>query len=120
MPKNSTTIGIIMSFLIGALLGSLLTVLYFSSSNPEPQITLNGLAVLDTASHQDMYLNNAIHLDGPATINGPIYLRFADDKMMNGAIGKTVSVSGSLTAVKLDNGTYVTEMTVRNTQQFGQ
>ncbi len=81
-----------------------------------PEISFKGRAVLDTATYQNPYLNNAIYLDNPALTEDRIYLFFQDDITMNAIIGKKVTVSGFLKTVNIGDGLDVTELTVVNVE----
>ncbi len=102
--------------LLGIILGSAGTIWYFKGVFTPPEIRLNGMAVLDSASHQNPYLNNAIYLENPIPTGGRIYLQFQDNATMNATIGKMVTVNGHLRTVDIGDGQHVTELDVINVE----
>lgn len=99
-------------FVLGALIGALAMSGVHRSQHLDPVMSSSGRVQLDTATHEDARLNNAVFIDNPDAPQGRMFLRFSDDKTMNAAIGKKVTVTGSLHAVKLGDGRTITELLV--------
>lgn len=114
MTEQQKTPLILGAFFLGVVLGSVGTFLYFKTRtvSSQPTIPLSGTVTLDTASYPNLYLNNAIYLDNPTVSDRRIYLDFQDDATMNEALGKTVTVVGTLQTVDIGDGEEVTEMDV--------
>jgi hypothetical protein len=104
-------------FTFGVVLGCIAAISYMRISEPAPAIAFIGKVQLDTASHEDIRLNNAMFIENPGAPDGRVYLRFTDDKIMNDTVGKQVQVSGQLKSVKLEKGHFITELTVINVDQ---
>jgi hypothetical protein len=104
-------------FTFGVVLGCIAAISYMRISEPAPAIAFIGKVQLDTASHEDIRLNNAMFIENPGAPDGRVYLRFTDDRIMNDTIGKHVQVSGQLKSVKMENGHFITELTVINVDQ---
>jgi hypothetical protein len=104
------------TFTVGFLIGAFAMFAYVSSKRHDPVMSCTGLVKLDTASHEDLRLNNAIFIDEVDAPRGRMYLRFNSDRTMNEAIGKYVIATGSLSFMKLDNGDSITELRVNDIQ----
>jgi hypothetical protein len=104
-------------FIFGVVLGCIGAISYIGISEPAPVIGFIGKVQLDTASHEDIRLNNAMFIENPGAPDGRVYLRFTDDKIMNDTVGKQVQVSGQLKSVKMEKGHFITELTVINVVQ---
>lgn len=101
-------------FALGALVGALAMSGFAQFRHEDPVMSASGRVQLDTASHGDPHLNNAIFINDPDAPQGRMYLKFSNDGMMNEAIGKNVTATGSLQSVKLDDGASITELHVSN------
>lgn len=99
-------------FALGALIGALAMAGFTRSLHRDPIMSSSGRVQLETATHEDARLNNAVFIDNPDAPLGRMFLRFGDDKAMNEAIGKNVTVSGSLHAIQLGDGRTITELQV--------
>lgn len=95
---------------LAILIGAFAIFTYVDSQRPVMSYT--GRVQLETASHEALPLNNAIFIQNSDAPRGRIYLRFKDDHAMNDAIGKEVTVSGSLESVQLDDGESISIMEV--------
>lgn len=89
---------------------------YINSQRHDPVMSCTGRVQLDTASHEDLRLNNAIYIDDLDAPHGRMYLRFKNDGKMNDAIGKHVRATGPLKSVQLDSGESITELWVNDIQ----
>lgn len=107
---------LLIAITLGVVIGAVAMFAYIDSQRRDPVMSCSGRVQLDTASHEDLRLNNAIFIDNPGAPHGRIYLRFKEDKTMNDPIGKQVTVTGSLKSVKLDNGESITELDVEDIQ----
>ena len=103
-------------FILGIIVGSVGTLCCCKAVNIPPKIRISGMAVLDSATHQNAYLHNAKYLENPTLTGGRIYLSFQDDATMNAAIGKMVALTGHLRTVDIGDGRRVTELTVVNVE----
>lgn len=110
------TIRLLMTFIVGVLIGAIAMFGYVGSQRRDPVMNCTGRVQLDTASHEDLRLNNAIFIDDLDAPRGRMYLRFKTDKSMNDAIGKYVTATGPLKSVQLDNGEFMTELWVDDIQ----
>lgn len=72
--------------------------------NKDRVVTYTGVVRLDTASYEDLKLNNAIYIDNSDAPSGRLYLRFKNNQTLNDAIGKQVKVFGLKETSQLDNG----------------
>jgi hypothetical protein len=104
-------------FTFGVVLGCIGAILFIRISEPAPAIAFIGKVQLDTASYEDIRLNNAMFIENPGAPDGRVYLRFTDDRIMNDTVGKQVQVSGQLKSVKMEKGHFITELTVINVVQ---
>lgn len=110
------TLRLLTTLTVGILIGAFAMFAYVSSERHDPVMSCTGLVKLDTASHEDVRLNNAIFIDDMDAPRGRMYLRFHSDRTMNEAIGKYVTATGPLLSVKLDNGESFTELQVNDLQ----
>lgn len=85
---------------------------YLNIVRIQPEIRFYGTPVLDSASYENPYFNNAIYLENPTAVGGRIYLRFQDDGALNAAINQRVAISGRLKTVDVGEGEQVTELEV--------
>ena len=82
---------------------------------PKP-VSIKGILELDTATHQDLYLNNAMYIVSPTAPNGRIYLKFRANKELkhaSGAIRDNVELTGVMKSHILDSGEPVNEIQVQ-------
>jgi hypothetical protein len=112
MAKLQRKIQLFVPFLVGIIFGSVGLLWYLNAFGAQPTIRFQGVAKLDTASHNNSYFNNAIYLQSPTTLASMIYLRFQDNAAMNAAINKRVVVSGRLKMVDIGDEQRVTELDV--------
>ena len=108
-------------FLLGVLIGFALANGFMTNrpSPPSPPVvSITGQEKLDTATHEDPHLNNAIFIRNQGVPHGRVYLRFNDDQVMNEVIGKNVTVMGHLTSARCDNGDSITELLVESVSQI--
>jgi hypothetical protein len=75
-------------FVLGLILGAIGMFGYTLASKKPPKVRFQGLVRLDTASHNNAYLSNAIYLQNPTLGLDKIYLNFRDDAVMNAAINR--------------------------------
>lgn len=99
-------------FVLGALIGALATSGYTGFQQQDPVMSSSGRVQVDTASHEDVRLNNAVFIDNPDAPQGRMFLKFNDEKTMNEAIGKNVTVTGPLHSMQLNDGRTITELQV--------
>jgi hypothetical protein len=99
-------------FALGTLIGALAMSGYSRLQHRDPVLSSTGRVQVDTISHADPRLDNAVFIDNPDAPLGRMFLKFRDDETMNEAIGKNVTVTGSLHAVQLDDGQTMTELHV--------
>lgn len=100
------------TFALGALIGGIAITGLIHSQHRDPVMSCSGRVQLDTASYDDAHLSNALFIENPDAPQGRMYLKFNNDRTMNEAIGKSVTATGSLRSVKLDNGGSITELLV--------
>ena len=82
---------------------------------PDP-VNISGVLQIDSASHEDLYLNNAIYISSPSAPDGRIYLQFRSNKQLNtawDANGANVELTGEIKSHILDSGEPVTEIHVQ-------
>ncbi len=104
------------TFAAGILAGAIAMFGYVHFQRHDPVMSCTGRVQLDTASHEDLRLNNAVFIDDLDAPRGQMYLRFRNDRAMNEAIGKHVTATGPLKSVQLENGESITELQVSNIQ----
>jgi hypothetical protein len=99
-------------FVLGLILGAIGMFGYTLASKKPPKVRFQGLVRLDTASHNNAYLSNAIYLQNPTLGLDKIYLNFRDDAVMNAAINRRISATGHLQTVEIGDGQSVVALDV--------
>lgn len=89
---------------------------YVNFQNKELMMSYSGVVKLDSASYEDLKLNNAVYINQLDAPNGRLHLRFNDKKTLNDAIGKQVKLSGLQKTVRLDNGESIWELQVNKVE----
>ncbi|MGB4811357.1 MAG: hypothetical protein WBP13_02595 [Methylophilaceae bacterium] len=112
MAKNRFNSLVFMTFLVGLALGSVVSIFLVKKFNGSAMVSLAGVAMVDTATHEDSLLDGAIILNKPTFSKERIYLRFQDEATMNAAIGKSLLVTGALKNTTLDSGQKILELKV--------
>lgn len=107
---------LLITFTVGVLIGAIAMFGYVDTQHHDPVMSSTGCVQIDTASYEDLRLNNAIFINDLDAPRGQLYLRFKDDKTMNAAIGKYVTATGPLKSVLLDSGESITELWVDDIQ----
>ncbi|AKG20000.1 hypothetical protein IJ00_00565 [Calothrix sp. 336/3] len=104
----------IIMLIFGFILGCIAVTSYITIRETTPVITCIGKVKLDTASYEDIPLNNATFMENPGVPSGRLYMRFTNSKTMSHTIGKFVKVNGRIKSVILKNGDLINEMIVIN------
>jgi hypothetical protein len=106
------------AFTVGAVIGAVAMFGFKNAQQSAPVMSCSGRVQLDTASHEDLRLNNSVYMDNRDAPNGRMYLQFKDDQAMNNMLGKRVTVTGRLKSVELDSGDSITVMAVDIAEQL--
>lgn len=103
-------------FALGVILGFAGGFFLAGSLSDKPVIPFQGTVKVDSTSHEDPLLTNVIYLDNPTVTTPRLHLRFRNDREMNEALGKAVTVRGKLKTLELGNGDVVPELHVTDFQ----
>lgn len=118
MTNHPIKFRLLIAFALSILFGAVGARIYLRTQQNAPTISFTGIAQLDTASHQELQLNNAIFIENAGAPDGRVYLKFNDGRTLNDSIGKQVQVSGQLRSVKLESGNFISELLVEKVQQI--
>jgi hypothetical protein len=89
---------------------------FVNFQNKEQMMSYKGVVKLDTASYEDLKLNNAIYIDYSDAPSDRLYLRFKDNQTPKDVIGNQVRVFGRKETSQLDNGEFIWELRVNDVE----
>ena len=102
---------------LGAVLGALATFGFYQATEEPVYLHIAGAIEVDTATHREGYLDNAIYFPGTVVLQEPVYLNSENIDLYPFA-GKSVSVAGPVETWLVKDGYSILEMDVQDIRQI--